>query len=161
MAEFLRNWIINITVIIIFIMLLETIIPSSSMKRYINVIVGLMIIVVVIKPFVLVKDYAEDFHLKFLETSGYIEQSGAAADSERIVEFQQKMAVEVFENNLKRLIERIIDENIDSEYGELSINLWLEKDFESKDFGRIKSVEVIINNNSGECNRSRQNKNCS
>ncbi|MGI6584392.1 MAG: stage III sporulation protein AF [Gracilibacteraceae bacterium] len=150
MAEFLRNWIINITVIIIFIMLLETIIPSSSMKRYINVIVGLMIIVVVIKPFVLVKDYAEDFHLKFLETSGYIEQSGAAADSERIVEFQQKMAVEVFENNLKRLIERIIDENIDSEYGELSINLWLEKDFESKDFGRIKSVEVIINNNSGE-----------
>ena len=50
MADFLREWIINITVIIIFIMFLDTIIPNSSMKRYINVIVGLMIIVVVIKP---------------------------------------------------------------------------------------------------------------
>lgn len=150
MADFLRNWIINITVIIIFIMLLDTIIPNSSMKRYINVIVGLMIIVVVIRPFVLIKDYAEGFNLKFLETSGYIEQSGIAADSTKIGEFQQKMAVEVFENNLKRLIERIIDDNTDSEYEEVSINLWLEKDFESEDFGRIRSVEVIINNASKE-----------
>ncbi|HOM44065.1 MAG TPA: stage III sporulation protein AF, partial [Bacillota bacterium] len=66
MADFLREWVINIAVIIIFIMFLDTIIPNSSMKRYINVIVGLMIIVVVIKPFVLIKDYADSFNMKFL-----------------------------------------------------------------------------------------------
>jgi len=144
MADFLRDWIINITVIIIFIMFLDTIIPNSSMKRYINVIVGLMIIVVVIKPFVLIKDYADSFNTKFLETSRYIEQSGFAADSAEISSFQRQMAVEIFENNLKKQVERIVDNITDSDYEEVSIDLRLEKDFESKDFGEIKSIEVSI-----------------
>jgi len=144
MADFLRDWIINITVIIIFIMFLDTIIPNSSMKRYINVIVGLMIIVVVIKPFVLIKDYADSFNTKFLETSSYIEQSGFAADSAEISSFQRQMAVEIFENNLKKQVERIVDNITDSDYEEVSIDLRLEKDFESKDFGEIKSIEVSI-----------------
>ncbi len=144
MADFLREWVINIAVIIIFIMFLDTIIPNSSMKRYINVIVGLMIIVVVIKPFVLIKDYADSFNMKFLETSSYIEQGGSAADSTEISNFQRQMAVEIFENNLKKKVGRIVDNSTDSDYEEVSIDLRLEKDFESKDFGEIKSIEVII-----------------
>ena len=144
MADFLREWIINITVIIIFIMFLDTIIPNNSMKRYINVIVGLMIIVVIIKPFVLIKDYADSFNMKFLETSSYIEQSGFAADSRSISNFQRQLAAEIFENNLKKQVERIVDNSTDSDYEEVSIDLRLEKDFESKDFGKIKSIEVII-----------------
>jgi len=54
------------------------------------------------------------------------------------------MAVEIFENNLKKQVERIVDNSTDSDYEELSIDLRLEKDFESKDFGEIKSIEVSI-----------------
>jgi stage III sporulation protein AF len=144
MADFLRNWITNITVIIIFIMFLETIIPNNSMKRYINVIVGLLIIVVVIKPFVLVKDYAGAFNAEFLETTSYIEQSGDGADSTEISKFQQQKAVEIFENNLKSRIAKIVDNSTGSEYEGVSVNLELERDFESKDFGGIKSIEVSV-----------------
>lgn len=144
MADFLRNWIINITVVIIFIMFLDTIIPNSSMKRYINVIVGLTIIVVVIKPFVLIKEYADNFNTNIIETTSYIEQSGSGADSTEIIKFQQQKAVEIFENNLKSRIEKVVDKSVNSEFEEVSIDLELDKDFESNHFGEIKSIKVSI-----------------
>lgn len=150
MAEFLRNWIMNITTVIILIMFLDTIIPGSSMKRYINVIVGLMIIVVVIKPFVLIKEYADNFNMNIIETSSYIEQSGSGIDSNGIIKFQQQKAVEIFENNLRSRIEKIVDKELNSEYEDVSVNLELEKDIESKHFGEIKSIGVSISNSPNE-----------
>lgn len=146
MADFLRNWIMNITVIIIFIMFLDTIIPNNAMKRYINVVVGLLIIVVVIKPFVFVKDYADSFNSEFLETSSYLEQKGSAGDSTEISKFQSQMAVEIFENNLEKQILKVVNNCINSNYKEVSVDLEVERDSESKDFGNIKSVSVNLSN---------------
>ena len=146
MADFLRNWIMNITVMIIFIMFLDTIIPNNSMKRFINVVVGLLIIVVVIKPFVLVKDYADSFNSEFLETASYIEQRGSVGNSDEISKFQNQMAVEIFEDSLKNQIVKVVNNCVNSSYKEVSIDLELERDFESKNFGDIKSVAVNLSN---------------
>ena len=150
MADFLRNWIMNITVIIIFIMFLDTIIPNNSMKRYINVVVGLLIIIVVIKPFVLVKDYADSFNSEFLETSSYVEQNGSVGNSTEISKFQKQKAVEIFENNLKNQIEKVVKNSTNSYYKEVSVELELERDFESKNFGDIKFVTVNLTNDKKE-----------
>ena len=150
MADFLRTWITNITVIIIFVMFLDTIMPNNSMKRYINVIVGLLIIIVVIKPFVLVKDYAASFNSEYLETASFIEQSNSEGNRAEISKFQQQKAVEIFENNLKTQISKLVKNNINSEYKEVSVDLELERNFESKDFGNIKSITVNLSNDRKE-----------
>lgn len=144
MADFLRNWIINITIIAIFIMFLDTVMPNNSIKRYINVIVGLLIIIVVIKPFVLIKDYAEDFNSEFLETASYLEQSGSMGNSKEISKFQNKMALEIFEDNLKSQIIKVVRNSTKSKYIEVSAVLELDREFESKNFGEIKSVTVNL-----------------
>jgi stage III sporulation protein AF len=128
-------------------MFLDTIIPNNAMKRYINVVVGLLIIVVVIKPFVFVKDYADSFNSEFMETSSYLEQKDTAENSTEISKFQSQMAVEIFENNLEKQILKVVNNNIDSNYKEVSIDLELERDSESKSFGNIKSVAVTLSNN--------------
>jgi stage III sporulation protein AF len=127
-------------------MFLDTIIPNNAMKRYINVVVGLLIIVVVIKPFVFVKDYADSFNSEFLETSSYLEQKGSAGDSTEISKFQSQMAVEIFENNLEKQILKVVNNCINSNYKEVSVDLEVERDSESKDFGNIKSVSVNLSN---------------
>lgn len=144
MADFLRNWIMNITVIIIFIMFLDTIMPNNSTKRYINVVVGLLIIIVVIKPFVLFKDYADSFNSEFLETASYLEQSGSIGNSTEINKFQSQKAVEIFEENLKSQIMKVVKNSTKSEYSEVSVVLELERKFESKNFGEIKSVTINL-----------------
>jgi stage III sporulation protein AF len=146
MSDFLRTWIINITVIIIFIMFLDTIMPNNSMKRYINVVVGLLIIIVVIEPFVLVKQHADSFNNEMLETSNFIDQKGFDVDSKEISKYQQEKTVEIFESNLKGKILRLIENNTGVEYKSTSVELELEKDFESKDFGSIKSITVQLSN---------------
>lgn len=146
MSDFLRAWILNITVIIIFIMFLDTVMPNNSMKRYINVVVGLLIIIVIIEPFVLVKDYADNFNSEILETSNFIDQSGFEVDSTEISKYQQEKTVEIFESNLKGKLLRLIENSTGAEYKSTSVELELEKDFESKDFGSIKSITVQLSN---------------
>lgn len=146
MSDFLRAWIMNITVIIIFIMFLDTVMPNNSMKRYINVVVGLLIIIVVIKPFVLVKDYADSFNSEFLETSSFIDQSGLEVDSTEISKYQQQQSVEIFENNLKDKLLKLIENSSGEDYNSTSVEMELDKDFESNNFGSIKSITVQLSN---------------
>ncbi|HYE84200.1 MAG TPA: stage III sporulation protein AF [Clostridia bacterium] len=150
MADFLRTWILNITVIIIFIMFLDTIMPNSSMKRYINVVVGLLVIIVVIRPFVLVKDYAESFNSEFLETTNFMEHSGGQENITEISKYQQQKAVEIFEDNLKGQILKLVKNSTGSDYNGVLVELELEKDFENEDFGNIKSIKVTLNRDEKE-----------
>jgi stage III sporulation protein AF len=144
MADFLRSWIMDITVIIIFVMFLDMIMPNNSMKRYINVVVGLLIIIVVIKPFVLVKDYAESFDNEFLETASFIEQSGNQGKNDEISKFQQQKAVEIFENNMKGQIVKLVKNSTTSDYKDISVDLELERNIESEDFGNISHITVRL-----------------
>ena len=150
MADFLRSWIMNITVIIIFVMFLDMIMPNNSMKRYINVVVGLLIIIVVIKPFVLVKDYAESFDNEFLEASSFVEQRVDQGKSAEISKFQQQKAVEIFENNMKGQIVKLVKNSTKSEYKDVSVDLELERNIESEDFGNIKSITVRLSDDRNE-----------
>jgi hypothetical protein len=81
-----------------------------------------------------------------LETSNFIDQKGFDVDSKEISKYQQEKTVEIFENNLKGKILRLIENNTGVEYKSTSVELELEKDFESKDFGSIKSITVQLSN---------------
>ena len=144
MSDFLRTWILNITVIIVFVMFLDTVMPGSSMKRYINVVVGLLVIIVVIEPFVLVKDYAATFNEEFVEASGYIDKSGEGDKSQEITKYQQQQAIEIFEENLRDKLADLVEKSAGTDYGEAAIKLEVDKDFGSKSFGSIKSVSVSL-----------------
>lgn len=52
MIDFLRGWITNIAVIIIFIAALEILMPHNDTKRFVKVVAGLLIILVMVTPFV-------------------------------------------------------------------------------------------------------------
>jgi len=144
MSDFLRNWITDITVIIIFIMFMDTIMPNNSMKRYINVIIGLLIIVVIIKPFALVNEYSESFNGEFIEASSFLEQGSSGVESSEITKYQQQKAIEIFEGNLKDKLASLIESNVGDEYKGVEVWLELDRDIESKSFGNVKAVKVQL-----------------
>ena len=109
MVAFLREWITNITVIIVFVMLMETVMPNNSMKRYINVIIGLLIIIVVSKPFISLKQYAEGFSSEYESAASYIEDSSIYEKGYSISHYQTIKALEIYERNVKKKILQIVD----------------------------------------------------
>jgi len=142
--EFLRSWISNITVIIIFVMLLETVMPNSSMKRYINVVIGLLIIIVVAKPFVIIKDYAEAFESEVAYASSYIEESSISDKSRDISRYQTAKAMEIYEDNIKKRVLEIIEGISPGSSKDISVRLFIDKDHDSNAFGQLKAVEVTL-----------------
>ncbi len=143
MLDFIRNWIINITVVMIFIMLLETILPNSDMKRYVNVVVGLLIVVVIIQPLMLVKDISLQFNKNVLEATAFVQQGSVAAQAVDLNRYRKQEALQLFEARIKGEIGRLLEqEGIKNDNAR--IELELATDIDQQDFGRIRSVDIYL-----------------
>lgn len=56
MMSFLKQWIISICTIIIFITAVELVLPNNSMKKYSKFVLGLILIITLIKPMIQIFD---------------------------------------------------------------------------------------------------------
>ncbi|MGI6705471.1 MAG: stage III sporulation protein AF [Clostridia bacterium] len=52
MAELIRNWIVNLVVVILLSVLVDIILPNGSMRKYAKFVLGIMIIFVVMSPII-------------------------------------------------------------------------------------------------------------
>ena len=52
LAEFISSWVKDIVLLFVIITLVDLVMPKGSMRRYINFVVGFLIIFTVINPFV-------------------------------------------------------------------------------------------------------------
>lgn len=145
MIEFIKNWVTNITVIIIFIAIMEILIPQSDFKRFIRVVIGLLIILVIIKPFVLAKDIQSQFNTSVVFNQSLLDESSIEDKSNEIYQQQKEKAVEVFNDNLTKQIKSIITNQNDIDSNNIIVNLDIEKDISKSDFGKLKKINVIIN----------------
>lgn len=170
MVDFLRSWILNITVITVFVMLLDTIMPNSALKRYINVLIGLLIIIVVTKPFMLIKDYAEVFDNEITAAANYIDGSGINEKSGDIARYQKLKALEIYESRIKDQVIQVVEHLNPESSGNIKVNLEIDKEYNSQTFGQVKFIKVSISRNSnsvievnkikiGSVESSKENKN--
>lgn len=144
MLDFIRNWIINITVVMIFIMLLETILPNSEMKRYVNVVVGFLIVIVIIQPFMLVKDISLQFNENVIETTAYMKQNTLSDHSRELSRYRKLEALELFKESIRSQILRLLEQDgFESE--KTTIELEVVNEIDHKDFGQIKSIDIALN----------------
>ncbi|WP_180964081.1 stage III sporulation protein AF [Haloimpatiens massiliensis] len=50
MIEFMKNWVITISVCVFFIIAVEAILPSNNLKKYAKFVLGLILIITIINP---------------------------------------------------------------------------------------------------------------
>ena len=137
MIEFLRNWVTNIVMLIIFIAMLEIILPNNNMKRYINMIIGLLIIIVIINPFIslLTKDISIEREVfKNILKSNEIRSE----NKEDLKETQDNQVIEIYKASLEEELYKIISTKIKYEIINIEINIVEDKN--SDEFGMVKNV---------------------
>lgn len=147
MIEILKNWVINIVVIIFFVAFIEIMLPKSSMKRYVNMVLGLLIIIVLINP--IIKFMANDIDIErevFLNIS---KQNNMYSDKDlKYVEAQNQNIVEMYKNKLKREITDFIE--LDEGYKIVEVNISIEENSKLDNFGEIIGIEVYLEQITGE-----------
>ncbi|MGO1470842.1 MAG: stage III sporulation protein AF, partial [Tissierella sp.] len=97
-SEFIYDWLKDIVVFFIIITLIELIMPKGKLKRYMNFIIGLILIFMVISPFL--KLFSIDFKL----------------EDSRIDQYQKQEIYDIdFTKEQTERIEDLYIEKIDSE----------------------------------------------
>ncbi|WP_425448601.1 stage III sporulation protein AF [Dethiothermospora halolimnae] len=141
MIDFLRAWVSDIVVVVILISFLEIILPKGNMKRYINMVIGLLIIIVLINPFInlLSKDIdIEGEVFKNIVDGQNIEYS----NDEELKEIRQKQVIDIYKLSLKKEILSLIKSK--TEHSVKAISVKINEDQGSEEFGNLQGVELLI-----------------
>jgi stage III sporulation protein AF len=140
--SFLREWVLNIITLVIFIVLLEILIPSGKMKKYVNLVSGFILLIAIINPFVKLVRKDIDFKVFYIQNSNYMDRKDIEAKSKVLEEQQLKQITEVYRNKIIRQLE----DNVKEIKGikEVGADVLINEDYTSQSFGEIKRVYLYL-----------------
>jgi len=141
MTQFLRSWATNVVTVAIFVTFLEILLPSNSMKRYIRMIIGLLIIYVIINPFINLIN--KDINIE-REVFANIDKMNSIKYETMgdIQDLQNKQVVEIYKGKITREVKGLVESN--TEYTVLRTTIDIIEDNNDENFGLIRRLEVYI-----------------
>lgn len=140
-VEFLKNWVIDIAILFVIVSLVEIVVPNSNMKRYINVVIGMLIIIVIIAPFVSLIKHDYDIDKEIYRNIINQFESNESKDS-KLLSAQEMQIKEIYINKLKNDIKKLINE--ESDYEVVDVNVYISE--KNEDYGDIEGIELVLSN---------------
>ena len=142
MLEYVKQWIINIVSLVLFIVILEMLLPKGKMRKYAGLVTGAVLVIAIVNP--LLNLFGEEFDFTAAQTvsENMLGKAQAVNDSGlfkkeqivQIVEVYRLSIIEQIEYNAKE-IEGVKDARADIIFNE---------DYDSPAFGEIKRVYLEI-----------------
>ncbi|MBU5437547.1 stage III sporulation protein AF [Tissierella sp. MSJ-40] len=137
-VDFIRTWIIDIVIMFIFISIVELVLPNGNMKKYINMIVGLLIIFTIINPFI--KLFNIDLNLDKAVFNQISQQDIAINEDKEFLLNQEKQVAMLYEEKIRREIIELVEVNTTFKISEMNIDINTDED----DYGNIALLELVI-----------------
>ncbi|AFS78387.1 stage III sporulation protein AF [Gottschalkia acidurici 9a] len=144
MVEFLKGWMTNLVTFIVIITFLEMILPNGNMRRFVNMIIGILLILVIINPFIsLLKsniDIEKEVFMNISEQNTY-----KPKEDKEFKNIQDKQIVDMYKNQIEKEVRNSLINK--TQYVLEKIHIEIEENNDSKEYGSIKKIELIINEN--------------
>ncbi|MCP2239314.1 stage III sporulation protein AF [Thermoanaerobacterium thermosaccharolyticum] len=141
--EMVKNWILQIAYISILAIVFELLIPSSNMKKYVKVVIGLTIMIAIINPILGFLKNGVDVNSTLEREYNYnsidINSMTKQAEIER-----NKLIVDEYKKRLNEQIKERILDIIDA--SDVEVESTIIEDLNDKNFGVIKNVHVVLSN---------------
>lgn len=143
--DFIKEWIKSISIVFILVSIIEIIIPNNNFKRYINMVVGFLIIIAIITPFISIIDKSYDIEKEIFKNimEGIKIQN---PDNDEVIITQENHIKEMYINKLKEDITEEIKQVTEYEITNLNITIFEDE----KNFGNIKNIELVLNDKEDE-----------
>lgn len=153
MIESIRQWIINISAIIIFITAVQLILPDNSLKKYAKYVLGLLVILVMINP--ILKFLNSDYSMEQYSTKAeeYFKSNNSKDDLEKYKKINEEKTLETFKSNLSKQCKEKLktyykkdDFKVDIavEYNKESHNIIIKSISIGLESGNIKKIDPIV-----------------
>lgn len=137
-VSFISSWLKDIVVLFILISIAELVMPKGNMKRYIDLIIGFLIIFTIITPFarIIKKDFSFD------ETV-FNYSNSTSLNNKEDVNFQmeqEKQIEKLYKEKIKEEIIKLVEEESLYMVGDVILDLIQDEEV----YGKIKHLEIII-----------------
>lgn len=140
--NFLKNWVINIVTTMVFVTIIEIMMPEGSTRKYARLVTGLMVMFVIINP--LMNIMAGDFNLgqSVLETSRSIQLKDVSAKIERLEQGNRESISKLYKTNLEEQIKKDVEDNGPVEV--IAVEVETDAQYDSGYFGKLISMRVVV-----------------
>lgn len=146
MLENIKNWILNITTIIIIISFMEILIPDGKMKKYINLVFGFIVMVVILTPIINILNSKEDLENDVFMISSELNKKEYSFINSNIENRQGEQLASLYKDRIKKDIIYRIESKYDVRVAEVNIEM---KNGTQKEIGDIKRLTISIADEEG------------
>lgn len=139
MIDFLKIWVRDIALIFVIISIIEMVLPNSNVKRYIDMIIGFLIIIVIVTPFI--KLTYKDFDIDREIFKNNMEEIKPMYKNNLNLSLQQEEQIKnTYLTKIEEEIKNLVNENTNYRVEKANITIY-EEEFK---YGKIKNIELEI-----------------
>lgn len=142
MIDFIKQWVINIVTLVLFIVMFEMLLPTGKMKKYVGLATGTILIIAVISPLVGLFGRNIDFTALQTSNSNVLDKLQVEKESKLLEEKQMKQTVEVYRQKIIEQLEQNAKEIDGVKLAKADVIF--NEDYKSKTFGEIKRAYLEI-----------------
>lgn len=139
MVEGIKSWISSSIAIVFFITIVEMLIPEGNTKKYIMVVSGVLVVLVLTLPIVSSIKKNNSFIVPELKVQNNYQKEIEEIES-KFSNLQEKQIKSVYASR----IEKSIIESIKNINGYSCVKAKCEVDEDTKNFGKIKSIKIFL-----------------
>jgi stage III sporulation protein AF len=142
MIDFLKDWCLNIVTLVIFIVILEMLLPSGKMKKMINLVSGLILVIALINPILGLLKKGVDLEDYQMVNSNFIDKREIMVNSEVLKEEQTRQITNVYR---KKIINQLVG-LVKEVKGVINakVDVIINEDYSDKNFGEVKKVYLEL-----------------
>lgn len=148
MIDFIRQWIINIVALVLFIVLIEILLPSGKMKKYVSLATGAILIIAIICPIIDFFGKNADIEKIQIINSNTMDKMQIKYDSQLLEEEQMNQIIEVYRDKITQQMVQSVEEI--SEVKSAEVDIIFNEDYSSQTFGEIRRAYINISMSGGE-----------
>lgn len=136
--EWIRNWAVSISMVVIFGTLVEFIMPNGNYRKYIHLVLALLLMITISNP--IIKLVNGDFVFDRYDFN--VGDSSRVMDSEEYEKRQESHVIRVYTKSLENNISATIEENIPVLTEKCQVRVDTQNSV--NDFGKVLGVAIII-----------------
>ena len=141
MIEFIKNWIIQILVTVIFMILVDMVLPNNNFKKYAKLATGLIVVIIIITPVFKLFDKGIDVEGKIENYITTFQERESNIDKKQIEQDVNKKTVETYKEKLKGAIEQSIYNQTGKKCTVADITIV--EDTGSYNFSEVKNIKIM------------------
>lgn len=142
MLDYIKQWIFNIVSLVLFIVILEMLLPKGKMRKYTSLVTGAILIIAIINPLLGLLGEKFDFTAAQAVSGNMLGKTQIVNDSGLLKKEQMAQIVEVYRLNIIEQIEYNAKEV--EGVKDAGADIIFNEDYDSPAFGEIKRVYLEI-----------------